>query len=91
MGLGDLTTFFYQYFFRKYDSNGTNIIQHFVIHGVVLFIKLNIFVVQMFYSWSLIYNTAVPSYIKQNKCYLYLYAYNIVFAWFDENSNKKPT
>ena len=91
MGLGDLTTFFYQSFFRKCDSNGTNIIQKKLIHGLVLFIKLNSFEVHMFYSWSLSHNTAVPSDIKQNKCYLYLYAYNIVFAWFDENSNKKPT
>ena len=50
MGLGDTTTRVYQFIFYKDGRNGTNIIQHFFMHGIGLCIKLNIYVEHMFYA-----------------------------------------
>ena len=51
MGLGDPTTYVYQLIFNKDDSNDTKIIQYFILHGLGLCIKLNGFVVHIFYKW----------------------------------------
>ena len=88
MGLGYPTTRFYQFVFDKYDSNDKNIEQYFVMYGLVLCIKLNIYVTHMFYVWSFRHNTAVPIAIKQNKYYLSLNTYTTVFVWGSGYSNK---
>ena len=51
MGLIDPTTCFYQFIFDENDSNYTSIIQYFIMHGLGLCIKLNIFVAHIFYVW----------------------------------------
>ena len=51
MGLGDPTSCVYQLIFDENDSNYTNIIQYFIMHGLGLCIKLNSFVAHMFYVW----------------------------------------
>ena len=66
MILGDNKTCLYPLIFDKDDSNGTNIIQYFVIHGLGLCIKLNSFVAHMFYVWSFGHNRAVPISTKKN-------------------------
>ena len=71
MGFGDPTTCVYQFIFDQYDSNETNIIQYFVIDGLVLCMKFNSYVAKMFYAWSFSHNIPVPIYINQNRYYLY--------------------
>ena len=51
MGLGDPTSCVYQFIFDENDSNDTTIIQYFIMHGMVLCIKLNRFIAHMFYEW----------------------------------------
>ena len=74
MGLGDPKTWVYKIFFNENYSNDTKIIQYFIMHGLVLCIKLDSFVAHMFYAWSLINNTSVPISIKSNKNFLSLNA-----------------
>ena len=50
-GLVDPTTCVYQFIFHEDDSNETNMIPYFIMHGLVLCIKLNSFVSYMFYAW----------------------------------------
>ena len=91
MGLGDNTTCFYQFIFDENDSNYTNIIQYFIIHGLGLFIKFNIYLSHMFYACSFSHNTSAPIAINQNKYILSVNTYTIVFACVDGNSNKNRT
>ena len=91
MGLSDPTTFVYQFIFDQYDSNYTKIIQYFVMHGLGLCIKLNIYVEHMFYTWSFIHNIEVTLYINQNKYYLSLNTHTAVFAWGVGKYNKIST
>ena len=51
MRLGDTKTCVYQFLLYKYGSNETYIIQHFVMHGLGLRIKLNSYVGHMLYAW----------------------------------------
>ena len=85
MGLGDPTTYIYQVIFDQNDSSGTNIIQHFIMHVLVLCIKLNSFVANMFYACSLIYNTAVPFSMYHNKYFISLHTRTTMFASGDGN------
>ena len=50
-GLVDPTTCVYQFIFHQVNSNETNMIQYFIMHGLGLCIKLNSFVSHMFYAW----------------------------------------
>ena len=72
MGLGDTKTCVYQFIFDKNDSNDTNIVKYFVMHGLVLCIKLDNFVAHMFYTWLFSHNRAVPISIKQNDFFAFL-------------------
>ena len=91
MGLGDTTTSVYQFISDENDSNNTKIIQYFIMHGPLLCIKLNGFVLHMFYAWSFSNNKSVPIDINQNKCFLFLNTYTSFFAWGYDNSNKNIT
>ena len=64
--------------FDQNDSNDTNIIQYFIMYGLVLFIKLNTFVAHMFYVWLFSNNKSVPIYIKQNKYFLSLNTHTLM-------------
>ena len=59
----------YQFILDENDSNNTNIIQYFIIHGQVLCIKLNSFVAHMFYVWSFSHNTEVPIIINKKNIF----------------------
>ena len=52
-----LKTCVYQLIVYENDSNDTNIIQYFSMHGLLLFIKLNSFVSHMLYEWSFSHDT----------------------------------
>ena len=54
-------------------------------------IKLNSYVVHMFYEWSFSNNKSAPIAIKYNKYYNDLDTYNTVFDWVAGNSYKKGT
>ena len=58
MGFVDPTTFVYRFNFYYYCSNGTKIIQYFVMHRLGLCIKLNNYFAHIFYELS--HSTAVP-------------------------------
>ena len=66
MGLGDTTTCVYLLIFDENDSNDTKIIQYFIMHGLRLCIKVNSFVVHMFYEWPFSHIIAVPIDINKN-------------------------
>ena len=89
MVLGDPTTCIYQFIYDENDSNNTNIIQCFIMHGLLLCIKLNSCAEHMLYAWSLEHNKTLPIAIKQNKYFIPLNSYSNVFDWKDGNSNKK--
>ena len=75
MGLGDPTTCVYQFILDENDINYKKIIQYFIIHVLVLCIKLDIFVVHMLYAWSFIHNTELKITINKNKNFLSLNTY----------------
>ena len=56
-----------------------------------LCVKLDSFVAHMFYVGSFSNNTAVPNVINQNKYFLSLNTYTIVFYWGACNLNKNRT
>ena len=64
MGLGDPTTYVYQFIFDNYESNDKKIIQDFVMHKLGLCTKINSFVAHMLYAWSSGHNILVPISIK---------------------------
>ena len=66
-GLGDPKTCVYQFTFDENDSNYTNIIQYFIMHALVLCIKLYNFVAHIFYAWSFSNNNKVSIDINKNK------------------------
>ena len=71
MAFVDPKTYVYKFIFDENDRNDTNIIQYFIMDGLVLCIKLNSFVSYIFYSWSLSNNIAVPISInKKGKTFL---------------------
>ena len=79
--MSDPTTFLYQFIFDQDDSNYTKIIQYFVMHGLGLCIKLNIYVEHMLYARSFIFSTEVTLSINQNIYYLSLNTHTAEFAW----------
>ena len=50
-------------------------------HGLGLFIRLNIYVAHMLYACPFSNNTEVPTDIKQNKGFISLNTYTTVFSW----------
>ena len=60
-------------------------------HGLGLYIKLDIFVARMLYVWSLSHNAAVPIAINQNTYFISLNTYTPMFAWGAVSSNKNRT
>ena len=88
MGIGDTTTCVYQFIYYEKYSVYTEIIQYFIIHGLIIFIKVNSFVAHMFYAWSFSHNTAVPIAINKNRFLLFLDTNTTVFYLGSGNSNK---
>ena len=86
--MSDTTTCVYQSIYDESDSDDTKIIQYFMMHGMGLYIKVDSYVANMFYAWSLSYNTPVPVYIDKNKHFVSLNTYTTVFSWGAGNSNK---
>ena len=86
-----LKTCVYQLIVYENDSNDTNIIQYFIMHGLGLCIRLDNFVAHMFYAWTFIYNTAVPIAINKNKYFISLNTGTTLFYWGAGNSNKNIT
>ena len=61
MGLGDPTRCVYRFIFDPDDSYDKKIIEYFLMHGILLCIKLNSYMAYMFYAWSLSHNASVLS------------------------------
>ena len=91
MGICDPKICGYQFIYDENDNDYTKIIKYFIMHLMVLCITLDGYVVHMFYEWSFGNNIAVPISIKNNKYFLYLNTYTIIFVWVTENSNKNIT
>ena len=72
LGVGDTTTCVYQFIYDENESDDTKIIQYFIMHGLVLCIKVDSYMSHMFYVWSFSHDTAVPVAIKNNKYFLSL-------------------
>ena len=91
--MGDPNICVYQSIFNPNDRNDANIIQCFIINGLGLYIKLNIFVENMLYACSFSDNISVSIPIKQNKYYISLNAYTTVISWgvlyFNVNRTQK--
>ena len=65
--MADPTTCDYLFTYDENDYDYTNIIKYFIMHGLGLCIKVDIYVAHMFYAWSFSCNTAVSIAIKKNK------------------------
>ena len=78
--MGDPRTCIYQFIYDENDSYDTNIIQYFIMHGLVLCIKVDSYVAYMFYVWSFGYNVEVPIAINNNKYFLLLNANTTLFS-----------
>ena len=65
LGLGDPTRCVYQIIYDENNNDDTKIIQYFIMNGLGLCIKVDIYVAHIFYAWSFIHNTAVPIAIKR--------------------------
>ena len=70
--MGDPTTYIYQFIYDENDSDDMKILQYFIMHGLRLFIKVDSYVVHMFYSWSFSHNIAVPIAINKSKYFVSL-------------------
>ena len=81
----------YQFIYDEKDSADTKIIQYFIMNGLGLCIKVDIYMAHMFYVWAFNHNTSVTIAIKKNKYFLYLNTNTTVFAWRDDNCNKNRT
>ena len=89
--MGDPTTCVYQLIYYENHSDDTNIIQYFIMHGLVLYIKVDSYLAHIFYVWSFNENKTFPVPMKKNKYFTSLNINNTVFAWGDGNSNKNIT
>ena len=89
--MGDPTIYVYQFIYDENDSNGTKILQYFIMNALGLCIKVVSYVSHMFYACSFSHNKAVPMAINKNKYFIYLNTYTTIFAWRDGNSNKNRT
>ena len=88
LGVGDPTTFFYQFIYDEKESVETEIIQYFIMHVLVLCIKVDSYVAHMFYAWSFGNNTEVPIAIKKNKYFISFNTHTTIFYWGAGNYNK---
>ena len=88
LGMGDPTTFFYQFIYDQNFSDDTKIIQYCIMQGLGIFIKVDSYVAHMFFAWSFSYSTAVPTDIKKNKYFLSMNKNTTVFDWVAVNFNK---
>ena len=86
--MGDPTTSVYQFIYDKNDSDDMKIMQHFIMHGLGLYIKVDSYVAHMFYAWSFSHNIAVSMAINNNKYFISLNTNNAVFSWVAGKSNK---
>ena len=59
LGMGEPTTCVYQLIYDEKDKNDTQITKYFIMHGLVLCIKVDSYVAHFCYSWSFSHNTAV--------------------------------
>ena len=89
--MGDQTTCAYQYIYNENDSDGTNIIKYFIMHGLGLCIKVNSYVEHMFYALSFSHNTAITIAINNNTYFIYFNTNSTVFNWGSVNSNNNRT
>ena len=64
--MGDPTTCVYQFIYNKNNNGDTKIIQYFIMRGMGLCIKVDIYVAHMFYAWSINNITAFPIPMKNN-------------------------
>ena len=60
LGIVETTTCVYQFIYDKNNNNYTKTIQCFIINELGLCIKVDNYVVHMFYSWSFSHNTSFP-------------------------------
>ena len=67
LGMGYPTKYIYQSICDENDSDDTNIIQYFIMYGLLLCIKVDSYVAHMLYACSFNHNTAVPIAIKKIK------------------------
>ena len=67
LGMVDPTTCVYQFIYDEKDENYTQITQYFIMHVLGLCIKVDSYVVNLFYAWSFSHNTAVPIDKNNNK------------------------
>ena len=89
--MGDPITCVYKFIYYERDSVDTKIIKYFIMHGLGLCIKVDIYVVHMLYACSFSNNTSVPIAINKNKYFLSLDTNTTVFSWGSVNSNKNRT
>ena len=61
------TTFFNQFIHDENDNDDTNIIQCFIMYGLVLCTKVDSCVGHMFYEWSFSHDISVTIAINKNK------------------------
>ena len=57
LGMGDRTTFFYQFTYDWNDNDDMKIRQRFVMHGLGLCIKVDSYVAHMLNEWLFSHNT----------------------------------
>ena len=74
--------------FYDVDSQNTHIPHCFVMHVLGICIKLNSYVADMFYTWSLSHKTALPIYMRQNKYFLSFGTYNTSLSQGSINLHK---
>ena len=67
--MGDTETCVYQLVCDKNDNYETKIVQYFIMHGLGLCVKVDNYVVHIFYDWSLSHNTEVPIAIKRTNVF----------------------
>ena len=79
LGMGDPKRCVYQFIYYEKDSVDTEIIQYFIMHGLGLCIKVDIYVAHMFYAWKFSHDKAVPTSIKNNKYFLSLNTHTTLF------------
>ena len=89
--MSDNTIFVYQIIYNEKDIVDTKIIQYFIMHGLGLCIKVDIYMAHMFYAGSYSHNKSVPISRKKNKYFLSLNTNTTIFSWRDDNSNKNRT
>ena len=91
LGMGNPTTCVYLFFNNKNYNDDTKIRQYFIMHGMVLCIKVDIYMSHIIYAYPFSHNTEVPISIKNNKIILSLDTYTTVFSWGSGNSNQYRT